>query len=64
MSNGERQCSKCDFYDPKSKKCHFQPPVFQYVFKPNGPNTGNVEREGGWPSVRPEEWCGQFKAKP
>jgi hypothetical protein len=47
MSNGERQCSECDFYDPKSSRCRFQPPVFQYIFVPRGQNTGNVQREGG-----------------
>ncbi len=63
MSNGERHCSECEFYDPKNSRCRFQPPVFQYIFVPRGQNTGNVQREGGWPSASPDDWCGQFKAK-
>ena len=62
MSNGKRQCSECDFYEQKDNKCHFQPPVLQYVSLPRG-DTGYTERRNGWPSVDTEDWCGQFKAK-
>ena len=61
MSNEKRQCSNCEFYYKNS--CHLNPPVYQYVYKPVDQNRGNVEREGGWPHVKPEDWCGQFEEK-
>ncbi len=59
MSSKKRVCAECEFYESQYRKCHFNPPIYQYVVKQNG----NVEQEGGWPHVRDEEWCGKFKAK-
>jgi hypothetical protein len=60
MSNTERQCSKCDFYDVSSGQCRAMPPVRQYNLV-NGPTTGLSEYN--WPTVKHDDWCGQFKAK-
>ena len=59
MSNGQRQCSNCEFYDSKHRNCRYNPPVYLVVVIENK----KLEKEIGWPYVNPDDWCGRFEAK-
>ncbi|MGD0597467.1 MAG: hypothetical protein ABSA64_08100 [Sedimentisphaerales bacterium] len=62
MSNTERRCSKCEFYDANYGQCRVMPPVVQHAGIPYDEG-GRIQNEKGWPNVNPDDWCGKFNSK-
>jgi hypothetical protein len=57
MSERDKQCRECEFFD-KHGKCHRYPPQLFSVGAP--PNRAFVEQ---LPNVKPDGYCGEFRHK-
>lgn len=51
MKNIKRECSTCWFF--RKDSCHRNPPTIE-----QGPYTYDTQ----WPSVKPEDFCGEWQA--
>lgn len=58
MPSHSERCDKCQFWLPMSEVCRRYPPVIQ----PAGMSHGVQCIGSGFPKVRIDWWCGEFRA--
>lgn len=56
MSSKHGTCQDCRHFAPLEQQCRRNPPQAAIVPSPNG----QPVVVGMWPSVKAEQWCGEF----
>lgn len=56
-------CSDCKFYSVADQECRRNAPTFTMSLS-GGWMWFSSDAVSGWPNVGPDDWCGEWEAKP
>lgn len=60
MTELDRCCEKCRYYEPERRECRRYPPQLWCATESNG----DASYGEAFPQVSKDQWCGEFMGKP